>query len=199
MNCGIELLESLVEKFKCFQGIGEKAAWKMVFQLLNMPESAVIDFANKLMNVVHNIKKCKVCGCFTESNVCYICGDDARDKSVVCVVQSMKDLLAFERTNNYKGVYHVLGGLLSPLDDVGPDDIGIEKLFERVNAGGIAEVIMATGPTVEGEATTSYISRLLMPMGVKVTRLAYGLPIGANLEYIDDITLNAALNGRREL
>jgi recombination protein RecR len=199
MNCKSELLNNLVEKFKSLPGVGEKAAWKMAFHILNLPKDVVADFANVVVQAAQKIKKCEVCGNFTEDDLCYLCVDDTRDKTVVCVVQNMKDLLAFERTNGYCGVYHVLGGLLSPMDDIGPEDIGISKLLKRIKDSEISEVIMATGPTVEGEATAAYVSRLLKPVGIRVTRLAYGLPVGSSLEYTDDITLRAALTGRLDI
>ncbi|MDR1354643.1 MAG: recombination mediator RecR [Oscillospiraceae bacterium] len=199
MSGGFELLDALVDRFKLFPGVGEKAAWKMVLYLLNLPEASVADLSDKILQAARCIKKCETCGCFAQNGRCYVCGDSLRDKSVICVVQSMKDLFALERTSGYKGAYHVLAGLLSPMDGIGPEDIGVDKLRQRVCAGAVAEVIMALGPTVEGEATTAYILRLLAPVEVKITRLAYGLPIGANLEYIDDVTLHAAFEGRREI
>jgi recombination protein RecR len=199
MNCRSELLNNLVEKFKSLPGVGEKAAWKMAFHILNLPKDVVADFADTVVQAAQKVKKCGVCGNFTENDLCYLCVDDTRDKTVVCVVQNMKDLLAFERTNGYCGVYHVLGGVLSPMDDIGPEDIGISKLLRRIKDSEISEVIMATGPTVEGEATAAYVSRLLKPAGIRVTRLAYGLPVGSSLEYTDDITLHAALAGRLDI
>ncbi|MDR1260756.1 MAG: recombination mediator RecR [Oscillospiraceae bacterium] len=198
MNYGMGLLDALAEKFGVFPGISEKTAWKMVFHVLKMPKDIATNLANDIIQVSEKMKKCQVCRCFTETEICHICCDETRDKSMVCVIQNMKDMFAFERMG-YKGVYHVLDGLLSPMNGIGPEDIGICELLARVENSVISEIIMAIGPTVEGDATTNYIFSLLKPLGITVTRLAYGLPVGSSLEYTDDVTLNAALEGRNEI
>ena len=189
----------LAEKFASLPGIGMKSAQRLAYHVMSMPEEAVEDFANALISAKKNVRCCKCCQNLTEREVCPICSDDDRDKSTICVVEGPKDVTAFERTREYNGVYHVLHGLLSPMDGVTPDKLKFKELLERIAQGGVEEVIMATNPTVEGDATALYIARLLKPFDVRVTRLAYGIPVGSNLEFTDDATLVRALEGRREI
>lgn len=186
----------LAEKFASLPGIGMKSAQRLAYHVMSMEESAVEDFAQALMDAKKNVHSCSVCCNLTERDVCPICGDDQRDHSVICVVESPKDVTAFERTREYDGVYHVLHGLLSPMDGITPDRLRVKELLARIAAGGVEEVIMATNPTVEGDATALYVANLLKPLGVKVSRLAFGLPVGGMLEYADEVTLYKALENR---
>ena len=199
MGYRVKLLERLTEKFESLPGIGYKSAERMAFYILSLPKEEAKDFAEAIIESSEKQVRCDMCGCFSEDEVCDICKDESRETSTICVVQSMKDVFAFERINEYHGLYHVLHGLISPMDGISPDDINIPKLLERVQKSEVGEIIMATGSTVEGEATAMYISRLLKPFGLKITKLAYGIPIGASLEYADDVTLAIALNSRREI
>lgn len=192
-------LVKLIEQFAKFPGVRWKTAQKFAFYLLDMPEDKVRQFTDAILEAKTSIHRCRVCGNLTDSELCPVCSSTGRDSSTICVVEDPRDVLAFERTKEYSGVYHVLHGLLSPMDGVGPEQLTIKELLSRINAGGVAEVIMATNPTVEGEATAIYLARLLKPMGIKVTRLAYGIPVGGNLEYADEVTLYRALEGRSEL
>lgn len=189
----------LAEQFAKLPGIGMKSAQRLAYYVMTMSDEEAQTFSDAIMNAHQKVTYCKVCANFTENELCPICGDDFRDHSTVCVVEAPKDIEAFERTNEYKGVYHVLHGLLSPMDGITPEMLRIKELLARVNAGGVREVIMATNPTVEGEATAVYISKLLKPLGVKVTRLAFGLPVGAMVEYADKTTLFKALENRNEM
>lgn len=192
-------LTRLVEKFASLPGIGMKTAQRLAFHILTLSEQEVQDFSNALLEAHQTIKNCEICQNFTDQPVCGICSDPARDHSVVCVVEDPKDVTAFERTREYKGVYHVLHGLISPMEGIGPDQLFVKELLARIQSGEVKEVIMATNPTVEGEATAMYLSRLLKPLGVKVTRLAFGIPVGSNLEYADEVTLYKALENRSEI
>lgn len=192
-------LEKLIEQFEKFPGIGRKTAQKMAFFVLSETKEEAEGFANAILVAHEKIKRCRICKNLTDEEECKICKNPARDKKVICVVEDTRDVLAFERTHEYSGVYHVLGGLISPLDGVGPDDLFIKELLERIKTDSPEEIIMATNPTVEGEATALYLCRLIKPLGIKVTRLAYGIPVGSDLEYADDITLYRALEGRREI
>lgn len=189
----------LAEKFASLPGIGMKSAQRLAYHVMSMDEAAVEDFAKALMDAKKNVRCCKCCQNLTEREICPICSDDQRDKSVICVVESPKDVTAFERTREYNGVYHVLHGLLSPMDGITPDKLRFKELLERIAQGGIEEVIMATNPTVEGDATAMYAAGLLKPLGVKVTRLAFGLPVGGILEYADEVTLFKALENRNDM
>lgn len=189
----------LAEQFAKLPGIGMKSAQRLAYHVMSMTEEDVKEFAEALIRAHSTVKCCAECQNLTEDELCPICSDDMRDRSVICVVETPKDISAFERTNEYKGVYHVLHGLISPLDGITPDKIRLKELLARINKGGVEEVIMATNPTVEGEATAMYISKLLKPLGVKVTRLAFGLPIGGTLEYADEVTLFKALENRNEI
>lgn len=192
-------VEKLIEQFEKLPGIGHKSAQRLAFFVLSQPAGEAETFASAILEARGSVFACKICQNLTDSEICPICANPARDASVVCVVAEARDVAALERTREYKGRYHVLHGVISPMGSVGPDDIRIRELIERVGAGGIREVIMATNPDTEGEATAMYISRLLRPFGVKVTRLAYGMPMGGHLEYADEITLMRALEGRREM
>lgn len=189
----------LSEQFAKLPGIGMKTAQRLAYAVMSMSEDDAKQFADAIIAVKTDVGYCKICQNLTEFEVCPICSDDRREKSVICVVETPKDVTAFERTNEYDGTYHVLHGLLSPINGVGPDDIRIKELLDRVNKGEVTEIIMATNPTVEGEATAMYIARLLKPLGIKVTRLAFGIPVGGHLEYADEVTLFKALENRSEM
>lgn len=193
-------LERLVEQFARLPGIGNKSAQRLAFHVLAQSEEDCAAFAGAILAAKAAIHTCPQCRNLTEGDgLCAICADTKRDKTVVCVVADPKDVIALERAREYPGHYHVLHGVISPMNHVGPDDLYIKQLLERVSAGGINEVIMATNPDTEGEATAMYLSRLIRPFGVKVSRLAYGIPVGGHLEYADDVTLMRALEGRREM
>ncbi len=192
-------LTKLIEQFERLPGIGRKSAQRLAFYVLSLSKERAQQFADAIVEAHEKIKKCKVCQSLTESELCPICADQARDRSIVCVVENSQDVIAFERTKEYHGLYHVLHGLISPMDGIGPDQLYIKELIARMGDGVIREVVMATSPTVEGEATAMYIARLLKPMHVRVTRLAYGIPVGSNLEYADEVTLYRALEGRSEI
>ncbi len=192
-------LVRLIEQFAKLPGVGRKSAQRFAFYILNQPEEKAREFAQAILDARTKIKKCTLCGNLTEDELCPICSAKGRDTSLVCVVEDPRDVLAFERTKEYNGVYHVLHGLISPMDGVGPEQLTIKELLARVSKGEVVEVIMATNPTVEGEATAMYVARLLKPLGIKVSRLAYGIPVGGNLEYADEVTLFRALQGRSEL
>ena len=186
------------EQFAKLPGIGMKTAQRLAYHVLNMPLEEVEEFSETILSARKSVRCCKICQNFTENELCGVCDDPRRDQKTICVVEAPKDVSAFERTGGYNGVYHVLHGLLSPMENIGPNDIRIKELLSRLS-GDVDEVIMATNPTVEGEATATYISRLIKPLGIKVTRLAYGLPAGSALEYADDVTLQRALENRNEL
>ena len=193
-------LETLVEQFAKLPGVGRKSAQRLAFYILGQPEQVAKEFAAALLKAKSAIACCPICQNLTEGDgPCPLCSSPRRDKSVVCVVADPKDVVAMERSREYQGLYHVLHGVISPMNHVGPDDLHISQLVERVAKGDIAEVIMATNPDTEGEATAMYLSRLLRPFGVKVTRLAYGIPVGSHLEFADEATLTRALEGRREM
>ena len=185
------------EQFAKLPGVGIKTAQRLAYHMLNLPEDEVREFAENIVKARKSVKLCKCCQNFTERDTCELCADENRKKDQICVVESPKDVSAFERAGGYEGLYHVLHGLLSPMDGITAEDIRIKELMSRL--GDVNEVIMATNPTVEGEATAMYISRLIKPMGIKVTRLAYGLPAGSALEFADDVTLVKALENRSEL
>ena len=192
-------LENLVDKFASLPGIGRKSAQRLAFHVLSLPDAEAQSFAEAIISAKKSVHCCKVCQNLTEGEICQICASDMRDKSTVCVVSEPRDVLSIERGREYNGTYHVLHGVLSPMSHVGPDDIRIKELLVRVAENDIQEVIMATNPDTEGEATAMYLSRLLKPFNVKVTRLAYGIPVGSNLEFADDATLNRAIEGRTEM
>ena len=192
-------LERLTEQFARLPGIGGKTAQRLAFYTLSMPQEEAEEFADAILEAKRTVHTCPVCQNLTDQEQCAICADDQRDHSVICVVAEPKDVIAMERAREYDGVYHVLHGVISPLNHIGPDDIRVRELLARVASDGVREVIMATNPDTEGEATAMYISRLLHPMEVKVTRLAYGIPVGSQLEYADEVTLLRALEGRQEI
>ena len=191
--------QTLIDGCAALPGIGRKSAQRLAFHVLSLPDGEAEALSAAILEARKNVHACPVCQNLTDSDLCPICASDRRDKSVVCVVAEPRDVASIERGHEYQGVYHVLHGVLSPMNRVGPDDIRIRELVERVGAGGISEVIMATNPDTEGDTTAMYISRLLKPFGVKVTRLAYGIPVGSNLEFADDATLLRAMEGRREM
>lgn len=188
----------LIEELSKLPGIGRKSAQRLAFHILDMKGSDVSELAKAIVNAKKNTKHCKTCGNLTEGELCSICSSIKRDFSTICVVEDVRDIAAMERTKEYKGVYHVLHGTISPLDGIGPDEINIKNLIIRLSAD-IKEVIIATNPTIEGEATAVYISRLIKPMGIKVTRIAHGIPMGGDIEYADEVTLMKAMEGRREM
>ena len=192
-------LQNLADQFARLPGIGGKTAQRLAFHVLSMDADDAQEFADAILEAKQTVHKCPCCQNLTDKELCPVCSDERRDRSTVCVVESPKDLLAFEKTKEYNGVYHVLHGLLSPMSGIGPEQIHVKELMSRMGDGTVKEVIMATNPTVEGEATAMYIARLLKPMGVKVTRLAYGIPVGGNLEFADEVTLYRALEGRSEI
>ena len=192
-------LENLIDKFASLPGVGRKSAQRLAFHLLGLPDAEAISFADAILDAKKNVHTCRVCQNLTEGELCAICASDRRDKGTICVVSEPRDVLSIERGREYNGTYHVLHGVLSPMNHIGPDDLRIKELLKRVAEEDVQEVIMATNPDTEGEATAMYLSRLLKPFGVRVTRLAYGIPVGANLEFTDDATLSRALEGRTEL
>ena len=189
-------LQNLIDQFERMQGIGHKTAQRMAFYVLGLSDAEANQFAKAITDAHTKIKQCKVCCDLADDELCPICKSGNRDHSVICVVEDPRDVAAIERTHEYKGTYHVLQGAISPMDNIGPDQIRIKELLARLGDGTVDEVIMATNPTVEGEATAMYISRLLKPMGITVSRLAYGVPVGADLEYADEVTLSRAIEGR---
>ena len=189
-------LQNLINQFERMQGIGHKTAQRMAFYVLGLSHEEANAFANAITEAHTKIKQCKVCCDLADDELCPICKSESRDKSIICVVEDPRDVAAIERTHEYKGLYHVLHGAISPMDNIGPDQIRIKELIARLADGTVDEVIMATNPTVEGEATAMYVSKLLKPMGITVSRLAYGVPVGADLEYADEITLSRAIEGR---
>ena len=192
-------LAQLIEFFQKFPGIGPKSAQRMAFHLLKMPLSEVEKFSNILTEAKKSIHYCDICFNMSASNPCEICSDDRRDRTTICVIAETKDLIAIEKTREYKGLYHVLQGTLSPLDGIGVEDIRIKELVNRLSDENIKEIILALSPSVEGEATSLYLSKLLKPFNIKVSRIAFGLPIGSDLEYADEVTLAKAIEGRRIL
>ena len=192
-------LARLVEQFERMPGIGHKSAQRLAFYVLNMKKEDAKAFSEAILSAHEKIKKCSRCCNLAEEELCPICKSTRRDESVICVVEDPRDVMAFERTHEFEGTYHVLHGVISPMNGIGPEDITVKELLARMGDGKVQEVIMATNPTVEGEATAMYISRLLKPMGISVSRLAYGVPVGADLEYADEVTLTKALEGRRTL
>lgn len=191
-------IEKLIEEFAKLPGIGYKTAQRLTLHVLNLPQDEVRAFSDALVKARGTIKYCSVCGNFTDSDPCSICSNPSRDKETICVIEEPKDIMAIEKVRDYNGVYHVLHGNISPMAGRGPNDIKLRELITRIN-GDVKEVIVATNPNVEGEATAMYISKILKPLGVKVTRIAHGIPVGGDLEYADEVTLSKALEGRREI
>ena len=192
-------IAALIEHFQKFPSIGPKSAQRMAFYLLRMPLSEVQKFANAMIEAKENTRTCEICFNISSESPCEICSSTKRDRSIICVVAETKDLIAIEKTNEYKGLYHVLQGLISPMDGIGADDIRIKELLSRLTAEEVQEIILALPPSVEGEATSLYLTKLIKPFGIKISRIAFGLPVGADLEYADEITLARAIEGRREL
>jgi len=195
----VEAISRLVNQLSKLPGIGRKTAQRLAYHIISQPEEQVRELAVAIFNGKKQVHFCPICGNFTDVDPCAICSDTNRRHDVVCVVKDARDVNAMERMRDYNGLYHVLGGVISPMDGVGPDDIRIRELMQRLSSGEIDEVVLATNPDVEGEATAAYISRLIKPMGVKVTRIAHGVPVGGELEYTDEVTLSRAFMGRREL
>lgn len=199
MEYGVAPLERLVEQLESLPGIGHKSAGRLAFYLLRAPEEKATAFVDAITEAREKIHECSVCCNLTDKELCPVCAAVGRDRSVICVVEDARDVAAFERTREYAGLYHVLNGTISPLEGVGPEDIRIKELLIRLTDENITEVIMATNPTVEGEATAAYLARLLKAFPIKITRLAYGIPVGGDLEYADEVTLRRSLEGRNEL
>ena len=195
----IESLQHLAEQFGRLQGVGRKSAMRMAFSVLDLDENEAIEFARAILTAKEKIHPCPVCGNLTDEEICYVCADESRDRRVICVVEDVKAVLSIEKVREFRGVYHVLGGVISPVNGMTPDKIRFAELLSRVKESDATEVILATNPTPDGEVTAMYISKALRPMGVKVTRLAYGIPVGTDLEYTDEVTLGRALEGRRDL
>ena len=192
-------IEKLIESFERLPSIGHKTAARLAFHILNSSEEETNEFINSIQNAKKNLKYCSKCYNISDTDPCTICENAKRDENIICVVEDVRDIIAIERTHEFKGVYHVLHGSISPMNGVGPDDIKIKELLTRIMNGNVKEVILATNPRVEGEATSMYISKLVKPLGVKATRIARGIPVGGDLEYTDEITLTKALEGRSEI
>ena len=199
MNRGIEPIETLCSQLARLPGIGSKSALRLAYHILDMPKSSAKELAAAISNACDKVNHCSICGNYTDVDPCRVCTDKTRSDDTICVVEDAKDVLAMEKMREFRGKYHVLGGVISPMDGIGPDDIRIKELIARVRQGGVKEIIIATNPNIEGEATSSYIARLLKPLGVRVTRIAHGIPIGGNIEYADEMTILKAMEGRREL
>lgn len=199
MEYGAVSLQKLIEQFRKMPGIGAKTAQRMAFYVLSLPKEEAHELADAVNEAAEKIRRCAVCCNLTDEDVCPVCKNPQRSRSVICVVENVEALMAIENTNEFRGTYHVLHGVISPLEEVGPDDITVKELLARITPDEVQEVIMATGSNVEGELTAMYISKLLKPLGVKVTRLAYGLPVGSELQYADSVTLSRALQGRQIL
>ena len=192
-------IEKLIESFERLPSIGHKTAIRLAFYILNSTQEETNEFVSSIVNAKKNLKYCSKCYNISDTDPCNICGNPKRDQSIICVVEDVRDIIAMEKTHEFKGVYHVLHGSISPMNGIGPDDIKIKELLSRLMDGQVKEVILATNPRVEGEATAMYLSKLIKPLGVKVTRIAHGIPVGGDLEYTDEITLTKALEGRREI
>jgi len=192
-------IATLIEQFQKFPSVGPKSAQRMAFYLLRLPKNDVENLAKAIIEAKENTKTCEICYNISQSSPCEICSSAHRDNSTICVVAESKDLIAIEKTNEYKGLYHVLQGLISPLDGIGADDIRIKELLNRLTDEEIKEIILAISPSVEGEATSLYLTKLIKPFGIKVSRIAFGLPVGADLEYADEITIAKAIEGRHEI
>ena len=192
-------IEKLIEAFERLPSIGNKTAARLAFHILNASEEEANEFISAILNAKKNLKYCSKCFNITDNDPCSICSNSTRNEETICVVEDVRDVVAMERTHEFKGVYHVLHGSISPMNGIGPDDIKIKELLSRLMDGKVKEIILATNPRVEGEATAMYLSRLIKPLGIKVTRIAHGIPVGGDLEYTDEVTLSKALEGRREL
>ena len=192
-------LEQLIEQFERLPGIGHKTAVRLAFSVLDGTEENAEAFSEAILNAKHNVHQCRICQNLTDADICSICADTSRDKTTICVVEDARTVLALERVREYHGLYHVLGGTLSPMDGIGPDQLNIQELIARLGTNEVKEIILATNPNIEGETTAMYLSKLLRPLGVKVSRLAYGVPVGSDLDYADEVTLFRAMEGRKEL
>ncbi len=192
-------IAKLIDELSKLPGVGSKTAQRLAFHILNMPSGEVEQLSGAIISAKRNIKHCRICCNITDSEVCSICGNPKRDEGLICVVEDPKDVVAMERTREYKGMYHVLNGAISPMEGIGPEEIRIKELLKRLGQQEVKEIILATNPNIEGEATAMYISRLIKPMGIKVTRIAHGIPVGGDLEYADEVTLMKAMEGRREV
>ncbi len=192
-------IEKLIESFEKLPSIGHKTAVRLAFHMLDLNQEDTQEFINSIVNAKANLKYCSNCYNISDTDPCPICSSPKRDSSIICVVEDVRDIMAMERTHEFKGVYHVLHGTISPMNGIGPEDIKIKELLNRIGNGDIKEIIIATNPRVEGEATAIYLSKIIKPLGIKVTRIAHGIPVGGDLEYTDEITLSKALEGRREL
>lgn len=195
----IESLQKLAEQFGRLQGVGRKSAMRMAFSVIEMDEDAAAEFASAILEAKQKLHECPVCGNLTDGELCHVCEDETRDRSVICVVEDVKAVMSIEKVREFKGVYHVLRGVISPVNGITPDKIRFRELIERAGQDEVQEVIIATNPTPDGEVTAMYISKYLKPLGVKVTRLAYGIPVGSDLEYADEVTLGRAIEGRRDV
>lgn len=192
-------IANLIDQLSRLPGIGRKTAQRLAFYILEMEDIDVERLSKSITNAKEKIRLCSVCCNLTDEDPCYICRDKARDKSIICVVEGAKDIIAMEKSKEYKGQYHVLHGVISPIDNMGPNDIKVKELLDRLSDGVVKEIILATNPTVEGEATALYISKLIKPLGIKVTRIAHGIPVGGDLEYFDEVTISKAMENRREI
>ena len=199
MNYYGDPVSRLIEELASLPGIGAKSAQRMAFHIINMPREKAESLANAILEAKRKVRYCSVCCNITDEDICPICASDKRDRSTIMVVEDPRDMAAYEKTRGYNGLYHVLNGAISPLNGAGPDDIKIKELLKRLEKGGVEELILATNPNVEGEATAMYIAKIVKPLGIKVTRIANGVPVGGDLEYIDEVTLSRALEGRREI
>ena len=199
MDYYVSPLQRLIDEFRKLPGIGSKTAQRLAYHVLNLPAEKAFQFADAIVEAKKKITYCKVCQNFSDSEICSICANPLRDKGLICVVESPRDAIQMEKTNEFKGVYHILHGAISPMDNIGPDDIRIKELMARISTDEVREVIMATNPNLEGETTAMYISKLLKPFGIKTTRIAHGVPVGGELEFADEVTLARALLGRTEL
>ncbi|NLG87741.1 MAG: recombination protein RecR [Clostridiaceae bacterium] len=199
MSMYVAPVAKLIDEFEKLPGIGHKTAQRLAFHILNMPAEKAIGFAKAIVEAKRTVKYCSVCGDLTDIDPCRVCGSDKRDRSVICVVENPRDVVAMEKVREYNGLYHVLHGVISPMEGIGPNDINIKSLIKRISEAEISEVILATNPDVEGEATAMYLAKLIKPMGVRTTRIAHGLPVGGDLEYADEVTLLKSLEGRREI
>ncbi len=192
-------LQKLIEKFCTLRGVGYKTAVRYAFSVLDMSEDEAAEFAEAIVSAKRDIHPCKICGNLSDGEFCSVCSNASRDKSVICVVEDSRAVMAIEKVKEFTGLYHVLGGVISPMNNIGPEQLRIKELLERINNGEVKELIIATNPNIEGETTAMYISKLVSPLDIKVTRLAYGVPVGADLEYADEMTLMRALDGRRQI
>ncbi len=192
-------LKTLIDELVKLPGIGKKTATRLAFQILKMPKEEVRALSSAIADIKEKLKLCSICLNLTELNVCQICSDTRRDRTTICVVEEPNNIIPIEQSGHYKGLYHILMGAISPIHGVGPEDLKVKELIERIKGQDVAEIIIATNPNAEGEATAVYISKLIKPLGVKVTRIAVGLPVGSDLEYIDEVTVSMALEGRREV